>query len=268
MKKTALLIVGILLSLSGICQSEPNFQMIFVKGGNFFMGGDDLHYRGSEYDNEKPVHRVSISGFFIGKYEVTLGQWRAVMGISPPAYTGSKYGNKDCNLCPVVKVTWDDAQEFIKRLNKRYPDKHYRLPTEAEWEYAARGGKYSKGFKYAGGNKITEVAWCGHRNGSTYPVGKKQPNELTIYDMSGNVLEWCADWYAADYYKGAVDKIDPLGPEKGELRVLRGGSYSDGEAECRTVSRSRLPPMTSHWDIGFRLAMDVDSTAFIKKLTE
>src|SRR3954468_3654383 len=127
----------------GYSQDEMNIQMVFVKGGNFFMGSDDHHFLDEEYNNERPLHRVNVSSYYIGKYEVTLGQWRNIMGIKPPAYTGVDYGNKDCDNCPVVKVSWDDAQEYIKRLNAK-TGKHYRLPTETEWEYAAKGGKYAQ----------------------------------------------------------------------------------------------------------------------------
>lgn len=260
MKKTTLLLVGILLSLPAFCQSDINYQMVLVKGGNFFMGSDDHHYLDVKYDNEKPMHRVGVSNFYMGKYEVTQGQWRAIMGMNPPSYNGAAYANKDCNDCPVVKVNYEEVLEFIARLNKKYPDKHYRLPTETEWEYAARGGKYSKNFKYAGSDKLSEVGWAGHRNGSAFPVGEKEPNELSIYDMSGNVMEWCSDWYGADYYKGTLDQTDLKGPAKGELRVLRGGSFSEKEDMCRSVARNRISPKSSHWDLGFRLAMDATET--------
>ncbi len=255
MKKTALLIALVLISLPGFCQDEMNIQMIFVKGASFFMGCDDHKFLADEYNNEKPLHRVSVGSYYIGKYEVTLGQWRHIMGIKPPAYTGVDYGNKDCDNCPVVKVSWDDIQEFIKKLNAK-TGKHYRLPTETEWEFAARGGKYSKGFEYSGSNKLSEVGWYGKSNGTTHPVGKKEPNELSIYDMTGNALEWCADWYGEDYYKKTVDEVDPKGPVRGEKRVLRGGSYYDDDVVCRNVYRSRYAPDTRQWNVGFRLAMD------------
>lgn len=255
MKKSALLIVFILACYSGFSQDDINIQMVFVKGGSFFMGCDDHKFLAEEYNNEKPLHRVSVGSYYIGKYEVTLGQWRHIMGIKPPAYTGVDYGNKDCDKCPVVKVSWDDAQEFIKRLNAK-TGKHYRLPTETEWEFAARGGKYSKGYDYAGSNKLSDVGWYGKANSTTHPVGKKEPNELSIYDMSGNVLEWCQDWYGEDYYKKTVDEVNPKGPAKGDKRVLRGGSYFDDAPVCRNVYRSRFTPETQQWNIGFRLAMD------------
>lgn len=253
--KPILLSLFMLASLSGFCQKELGIQMMFVKGGSFYMGSDDRNFHTKEYDNERPVHRVNIGSYYISKYEVTLGQWREIMGIYPPAYNGVDYGNKNCDNCPVVKISWNDAQEFIKRLNKKY-NKHYRLPTETEWEYAARGGKHSKKYMYSGSDNINSVAWYGHHNGSTHPVGEKQGNELDIYDMSGNVAEWCADWYEADYYQNTTDALDPKGPEKGDKRVVRGGSYFDDDAVCRSVNRGRYDPAMSRWDIGFRLAMD------------
>ncbi len=254
-KSTLLLLVFLFIAVHGYSQDEMNIQMVFVKGGNFFMGSDDHHFLDDEYNNERPLHRVNVSSYYIGKFEVTLGQWRNVMGIKPPAYTGVDYGNKDCDNCPVVKVSWEDAQEFIKRLNTK-TGKHYRLPTETEWEYAAKGGKYAKDYKYSGSDKITDVGWYGKPNGSTHPVGKKSPNNLSIYDMTGNAMEWCQDWYGEDYYKKTIDEINPKGPEKGEKRILRGGSYFDDDVVCRNVYRSRLLPTTRQWNIGFRLAMD------------
>jgi formylglycine-generating enzyme len=255
MKQATLFILLVLMSLSGYSQDDNNIQMIFVKGATFYMGCDDHKFLAEEFDNEKPLHRVSINSYFIGKYEVTLGQWRYITGVVPPAYIGVDYGNKDCDNCPVVKVSWDDIQDFIKKLNAK-TGKNYRLPTEAEWEFAARGGKYGKGYKYSGSNKPGEVGWFGKPNSTTHPVGKKEPNELSIFDMTGNVIEWCADWYGDDYYKKTIDAINPKGPEKGDKRILRGGSYSDDDVICRNVYRSRLVPTTRQWNIGFRLALD------------
>lgn len=177
------------------------------------------------------------------------------MGIKPAAYNGVDYGNKDCYDCPVVKVSWEEAQEFIKRLNAK-TGKKYRLPTETEWEYAAKGGRYSKANEYSGSNKINEVAWYGKPNSTTHVVGKKKGNEVGIFDMTGNVAEWCEDWYGEDYYKHTIDAINPKGPEKGTKKILRGGSYYDDDVICRNVYRSRETPSTSKWNIGFRLAMD------------
>ncbi len=255
MKQTILAIACILCSIAGFSQMPSNMQMISVKGGSFFMGSDDPKYRGEQYENERPVRRVHVSSFFIGKYEVTQAQWRKVMGINPPAYNGVDYGNKFCDECPVVKISWDDVQEFIKRLNAK-TGKTYRLPTETEWEYAARGGKYPKNFLFSGGNKMAEVGWNGKKNGTTHPVGQKICNEVGVFDMSGNVLEWCSDWYGADYYSGTVDETDPKGPMTGAQRVLRGGSFFDDDDVCRSTYRSHMDPGTRQWNIGFRLAMD------------
>jgi len=259
MRKSALFLTGlfVLLCLPGICKDKnlDNIQMIFVKGGSFYMGCDDPQYHDVKYANERPLHRVHISSYYIAKYEVTNGMWRAVMGIYPPAYNGVDYANKACDDCPVVKVSWDDAQEFIRRLNEK-TGKKYRLPTETEWEYAARGGNYASNSKYPGSNNINEVAWWGKHNGATHPVGTKKPNELSIYDLAGNVSEWCQDWYGEDYYSGTIDANDPKGPATGTQRVVRGGSFFTDDEVSRSVYRSFLPQDTRQWDLGFRLAMD------------
>jgi len=261
MGKIISLLTGIALicNIPGFSKDKLNIQMVYIKGGSFYMGCDDPHYSGDKYFNERPLHRVFISSYYIGKYEVTNSQWRAIMGIYPPAYNGVDYGNKNCDDCPVVKVNFDEIQEYIRRLNIK-TGKHYRLPTETEWEYAAKGGKYTANYKYAGSNNINEVAWFGHRNGTTHIIGQKKPNELSIFDMSGNVAEWCTDWYGEEYYTGTVDSLDPKGPLKGTERVVRGGSYYDEEDVCRIVDRSRFVPKTSQWDLGFRLAMDAENT--------
>ena len=258
MKKTAFLLTGLIISINAYCQKEIPVQMVFVKGGSFFMGSDDPNYHKPEFENEKPVHRVSVTDFYLAKYEVTLGQYRKLMGVYPPMYNGVDYGNKYCDDCPVVTLSWDDAQEFIKKLNAR-DHKNYRLPTETEWEYAARGGKYAKGKKYPGSDKLNTVAWFGKKNGTTSPVGQKQPNELGIYDLAGNVSEYCADWYGEDYYKGIIDVVNPKGPATGKVRVMRGGSYFDEGDACRSVTRSTVDPKVRKWNYGFRLAMDAPS---------
>lgn len=257
MKKISILVACLILSIRGFCQMDMrNIQMVFVKGGNFYQGCDDRKYSAEEFDNERPIHRVSVSSYYIGKYEVTLGQWRYIMGVNPPAYNGSEYENKACDECPVVKVSYDDILEFIKRLNAKYPGKNYRLPTETEWEYAARGGQHTENYKYAGSNKAGEVAWYGKENGTTHKVGLKKPNELGIYDLTGNVAEWCSDWYDKSYYEKTINALDPKGPEKGDKKILRGGCYMDDDVICRNTYRSRVPTNTSKWYIGFRLAMD------------
>jgi formylglycine-generating enzyme required for sulfatase activity len=213
-------------------------QMVFVQGGSFMMGSNE----GS--DVEKPVHKVTLSDFYIGKFQVTQAQWKAIMGDNPSAFIG------DDHL--VEKVSWNDVQEFIKKLNEKTGQK-YRLPTEAEWEYAALGGQKSRGFKYAGSDNLNEVAWYDENSGSkTHPVGQKKPNELGLYDMSGNVYEWCADWYGSDYYKNSP-KNNPTGPVNGSGRVGRGGSWRYGADYCRVSRRYRNAPDIRIVIIGFRL---------------
>jgi formylglycine-generating enzyme required for sulfatase activity len=257
MKRTVLLLAAILLSLRGFSQGDiHNIQMVFVKGGNFYMGCDDKQYVAAEFADERPVHRVSISSYYIGKYEVTLKQWREVMGINPPTYNGVEYGNKKCDDCPVVKISYEDIQNFITKLNEKNPGKHYRLPTETEWEYAANGGKYTANHKYSGSDKASDIGWYGKENSTTHPAGQKKPNELSIYDMTGNVAEWCTDWYDSSYYDKTINALNPKGPEKGDKKVLRGGSYSDDDVICRNAYRSRSVPTARKWNIGFRLALD------------
>jgi formylglycine-generating enzyme required for sulfatase activity len=213
-------------------------QMVFVQGGSFMMGSNE----GS--DVEKPVHKVTLSDFYIGKFQVTQAQWKAIMGDNPSAFIG------DDHL--VEKVSWNDVQEFIKKLNEKTGQK-YRLPTEAEWEYAALGGQKSRGFKYAGSDNLNEVAWYDENSGSkTHPVGQKKPNELGLYDMSGNVYEWCADWYGSDYYKNSP-KNNPTGPVNGSSRVMRGGSWYSRADRCRVSSRGSCTPDFRCYFIGFRL---------------
>ena len=216
-------------------------EMVFVKGGTFTMGATSE--QGSDVDdNEKPTHSVTLSDYYIGKYEVTQAQWRAVMGNNPSNFKGD-------NL-PVENVSWDDIQVFIQKLNER-TGKNFRLPTEAEWEYAARGGSQSKGYKYSGSNTLDDVAWYYDNTCvKTYPVGQKQPNELGIYDMSGNVLEWCQDWY--DSYSSS-SQTNPTGPSSGSRHVLRGGSWNYDAGDCRVSTRGSRNPSNCSYNYGFRL---------------
>ena len=186
-----------------------------------------------------------LSDYYIAKYEVTQGLWKAVMGSNPSYFKGD-------NL-PVENVSWKDCQKFIKKLNKM-TGKNFRLPTEAEWEYAARGGNKSRGYKYAGSNIIGGVAWYSDNSGSTtHPVGTKQANELGLYDMSGNVWEWCQDWHD-DY--SSLSQTNPTGPSSGSYRVLRGGSWDWGWGCCRVSHRRDYgSPSGKLNNIGFRLAM-------------
>jgi|GEM_PF-709362 len=219
---------------------------VLVKGGTFTMGCKDGRDSGCNSD-EKPDHQVTLKDFYIGQTEVTQAQWRAVMGEDPPELVSN-----GCDDCPVESVSWDDIQEFISKLNARSAGTRYRLPTEAEWEYAARGGAKSRGYRYAGSNNIGEVAWYERTSGSkTQPVKGKNPNELGLYDMSGNVWEWCADWYG-DY--SSKDQSNPTGPSTGSHRVFRGGSWPFSAVCCRPAARSRWGPGGRGYDLGFRLA--------------
>ncbi len=221
--------------------TEPitGMEFIYVPEGTFMMG--DIF--GDGHDNEKPVHKVQLDGFCMGKYQVTQGQWKKVMGNNPSYFQkGDDY--------PAESVSWDNAQEFIKKLTRMNNGKYnFRLPTEAEWEYAARSG--GKKEKYAGGDDIDAVAWYEKNSAkSTHPVGKKTPNGLGIYDMSGNVWEWCQDWYgsySADFFTNLTGA--------GSHRVLRGGSWRFAAWNCRSAGRGRIVPRIKSWYIGFRLVL-------------
>jgi len=219
-----------------------NIEMVAVQGGTFTMGCTSE--QGSDCDdNEKPAHQVTVSSFYIGKYEVTQAQWEAVMHTNPSYYKGD-------NL-PVEFVSWYDVQEFIRRLNTA-TGKQYRLLTEAEWEFAARGGNKSHGYKYSGSNNSNDVAWFENNSGrTTHPVGTKSPNELSIYDMSGNVDEWCQDWYGT---YPSLSQPDPMGPSSSSSRVYRGGSFILGEKYGRCSERYAYEPRTTIARLGFRIA--------------
>ncbi len=234
-----------------------SFKMVQVNGGTFTMGataeqGSDVNY------DEYPTHQVTLSSFSIGQAEVTQELWQAVMGSNPSWFNGGYYGT---NLQrPVEMVSWNECQQFIAKLNEM-TGKQFRLPTEAEWEFAARGGNKSQGYKYAGSNNIDDVAWywynipsqsSGTAGYGTQPVATKQPNELGIYDMSGNVWEWCSDWYGS--YSNA-SQTDPQGPSSGSYRVLRGGSWDYYASYCRVSFRYYIIPDGNNYYLGLRLAL-------------
>jgi formylglycine-generating enzyme required for sulfatase activity len=265
---------------------EDNIEMVFVKGGTFIMGaGADEQAEGYNIDNEKPAHSVTVDDFYIGKYLITQKEWRKVMGFDIAAHRDKVApgmplrGAGDDN--PMHFVSWDNAREFISKLNSM-TGKKYRLLTEAEWEYAARGGIKSKGYRYAGSDNAGEVAWYNVNSGvgnmdgdkwtheyimahpeqyiellacngsGTHPVGSKKPNELGIYDMNGNLCEWVNDW-SEDY--SSSPRINPTGAPSGTLRIIRGGSWASHRAHCRISTRCSFPPTTPNPNTGFRPAL-------------
>lgn len=231
-----------------------NMKMIWVEGGDFFMGCTSE--QGGDCDNEEQnVRRVTVDGFYIGMLEVTQSQWEKVMGTSiyqqktkamssPVVGVGPDY--------PMYYVSWEEAVEFCRRLSSK-TGRTYTLPTEAQWEYAARGGNKNEGTKYAGSNMIDVVAWYFDNSvGKVNIVGSKRANALGIYDMSGNVKEWCKDWYATYV---SYDTNNPIGPSSGSYRVTRGGSGLNSALRCRVASRGGNPPDYRFYDIGFRVVL-------------
>lgn len=252
-------------------------DLIYVKGGSFEMGSDK-----GESD-EKPIHNITLSNYFIGKYEVTVGQFRKFITATDyktsADINGGSYlwnGNQwklqpgvnwECDALgfkrpetednhPVIHVSWTDALEYTKWLSS-VTGKAFRLPTEAEWEFAARGGMSSNGYTYAGSNDINQVAWSlDNKSTQTFPVGKKQPNELGIYDMTGNVWEWCNDWYDADYYAKSPS-MNPQGSKSGLFKVIRGGSWGGVSNFNRVTFRYRYFPGNRGKFNGFRVAANL-----------
>jgi uncharacterized repeat protein (TIGR02543 family) len=277
MKRTSVAAVGNIKVTAEFVKFDDLLAMVPVEGGTFTMGCTPE--QGSDCDdNEKPSHRVTVGNFQIGKYEVTQALWTYIMGDNPSKFQGSGL--------PVERVSWNDIQKFIKKLNEQ-TGKKYRLPTEAEWEYAARGGNKSKGYKYSGSNNIKDVAWYYENSGDkaldekalqgddvewgaieellksnknrTHLVGTKSPNELGIYDMTGNVREWVSDLYGSYSSEAQTNPTGPLsgvGPSLGPFRVNRGGYLRDDARDCRISARQDLdrPDIRFH-GIGFRLAL-------------
>lgn len=236
-----------------------NIEMVLVQGGAYMMGRE-----GNKEDAR--LHSVELDDFYIGKYEITQFQWEMVMGSNPSQVIGDSL--------PVENVSWEEVHHFIEALNK-ISSKKYRLPTEAEWEYAARGGHKmsAESFKYSGGNLINKLAWYWRNSGDTIldsrfaneliknnncrirRVGGLDANQLGLYDMSGNVWEWCEDWYDADYYKEAPLK-NPQGPATGKTKVCRGGGYTSKSRFCKNGFRFSFPPVQSYDYLGFRLVRE------------
>ena len=215
-------------------------QFVRIEPGTFLMGSE-----GGEID-ERPVHEVTITrAFYLQKTEVTQAQWQKVMGNNPSHFS-------DCgDACPVEQVSWDDVQVFLERLNEMDPGKEYRLPTEAEWEYAARAGTTGD---YGGTGNLEEMGWhSGNANRRTHPVGGKRPNEWGLFDMHGNVWEWAQDWWKLEYYAESQPR-DPEGPSTGQFRVLRGGSWNNTAGHARSTHRNGAQPSVRLFSYGFRLA--------------
>ena len=226
-----------------------SFIMKHIEGGAFWMGAQKDNPQGINYDieaenNESPIHHVTVGSFYMGETEVTQALWKAVMGTNPSYYIGDDF--------PVDQVNWEDCQSFIRELNL-VTGSHFRLPTESEWEYAARGGVSSRGLKYAGGSNIDDVAWYNNNSGrTTHSVKIKSPNELGLYDICGNVLEWCQDWY------GNYDRVSQTNPKDssgGTCHILRGGSLYYGSRMCRLAYRYIMDPTFNGVNYGYGLRL-------------
>ncbi|MGM9809841.1 MAG: formylglycine-generating enzyme family protein [Paludibacteraceae bacterium] len=226
-----------------------SFTMVYVEGGTFTMGatpeqGEDA------YEDEKPAHQVTLSDYYMGKYEVTQELWQAIMGNNPSCF-------KKGSIYPVETVSWKDCQQFISKLNsllsRKLGSKRFALPTEAQWEFAARGGNKSRNYKYAGSNNLSEVGWYDNNSDNkTHLVGQKHPNELGLYDMSGNVWEWCQDWYGP--YSHTV-QTNPQGTSSGMYHVCGGGSWCHVSSRCRVSYRGNYDPSFHSSSIGLRLML-------------
>lgn len=218
---------------------SPNFKMIAIPAGTFMMGCTSEQQ--NCYDDEKPAHRVSLNKYYISETEVTQAQWEAVMGSNPSYF-------RTCPDCPVEQVSWESVQIFINKLNETCETCGYRLPTEAEWEYAARGGE---SYQYAGSNNLDDVAWYDdNASGKPHPVKTKAANAYGLYDMTGNVWEWCSDWYG--YYSDSTNN-NPQGPNSGAVRVFRGSGWNSNPKICRVAYRYTGKSVYRYASLGFRL---------------
>lgn len=232
------------LPFTHIIPGTASSELVLVEGGTFMMGSN-------ENDREKPIHKVTVPSFPIGKHLVTQELWMAVMGENPSHFIDLKR--------PVENVSWKETQVFFQIINqdaRLSPGHVFRLPTEAEWEYAARGGNRSGGFRYAGGDKLDEVGWYHDNSHSeTKTVGIKLANELGLYDFSGNVWEWCMDHWHGNYHGAPKDGSAWLDKEKDAARVLRGGSWLSGPRVCRPSNRGHDGPPYRFDDVGFRVVL-------------
>jgi formylglycine-generating enzyme required for sulfatase activity len=288
--QTIFILFALVMGCNIVYAQQPGVNMppmIHVEGGSFLMGNN------AGNDDEKPVHKVTVNSFYFGKYEVTFSDFKKFIeatgyltdaeqpdtvslkhGLPPRGInngtwklysTGIPVPPSD-SLHPVGNISWNDAVAYCSWLSKA-TGKQFRLPTEAEWEYAAKGGNKSKGYKYVGGNNLGEVAW--HMENSdkkSHSIGQKMPNELEIYDMAGNIREWCSDWYGESYYKTSPE-LNPAGPDRGTHRVIRGGSWGSEENRMRISYRNNEFPYNSALGFGFRPAI-TDETAIKKSPPE
>ena len=253
-------------------QNQFAIPMVYVAGGSFNMGSNN------DGDDAKPIHSVTLNSFYMAKTECTLGQFRKFIqatGYKTTAeqegwsdiWTGSKFDKQNGvtweydsfgfkrsptqEMQPVIHVSWGDAARYCQWLSSQ-TGKTYRLPTEAEWEYAAKGGNKSLGYAYSGSNKFEDVGWClANCDNQTHPVAQKQANELGFYDLTGNVVEWCSDWYDKDYYSNSPE-TNPAGPASGTARVRRGGGWSFSSSFCHVARRFNLTPDAHNYNLGFR----------------
>ncbi|MGV7105714.1 formylglycine-generating enzyme family protein [Flavobacterium sp. U410] len=258
----------LLFTITSFSQSTPD--MILVEGGEFRMG---TKKNSSIEGDEQLDHDVELNSFYIGKYEVTLAEWKIYTLANKIKMPNFKNWNP-LNLHPITNISWTDAVNYCNWLSERHKLKPvykrtgtiwvrdlkangYRLPTEAEWEYAAKGGKSSKGYKFSGSDVLDRVAWYNKNSKSPNTIGTKLPNELGLYDMSGNAWEWCWDWYNRDFYLTET-KYNPTGPEHGTERCLRGGSWDSRTYSLRVANRWAAKPFMQNDFFGFRLARNVD----------
>lgn len=223
------------------------FTMVLVEGGTFEMGATAEQGLEDPDENEYPVHQVTLSSYYICQTEVTQELWQLVVHNNPSLILGDLSRPVDC-------VKWDMCQDFIAKLNHLLDDRfEFRMPTEAEWEFAARGGNKSQGYKYAGSNDVNEVAWyLSNSDAKTHPVATKKPNELGLYDMSGNLWEWCYDWLA--HYRPSA-QTNPTGPDDGTHHIMRGGSWTYDPSFCRVSRRNYISSVIRASNCGLRLAM-------------
>jgi len=242
------LLFGVNLNAQVMTKSEisqyVDAQMVRVEGGSFSMGcpwseGDNCE------DDERPIQKITLNGFSIAKVEVTQRLWQSVMDNNPSYFPS-------CSECPVEQVSFEDVKQFLSRLN-HLTGKTYRLPTEAEWEYASRGGSKTSGHKFSGSADVNQVGWFwDNSSNATHPVGQKSPNELGLFDMSGNVWEWCQDWFGT---YPSFPQVNPTGPATASNRVIRGGSWDNDAWICRVSFRFIALPNGRYGALGFRVAL-------------